>query len=466
MYQIWNIALAVTSLSFVACQSEKKEKDQKPNIIYILADDMGYGDLSINGQKHFQTPNLDQLAKDGIRFTNHYSGSTVCAPSRCCLLTGKHTGHATIRQNYSVKTRERIGLNDEDVTIAEILKQEGYVTGATGKWGLGEIGSKGTPCKQGFDYWYGYINQHNAHFYYPEFLYENNHRVDLEGNLNGNKTQYSHDLIMDKSFDFIRKNHNKPFFLYLAVTLPHAELLLPDSYIQEFRGKYPEKEFINKKEGGYNSQKTPRAAFAAMMKRFDGDVGDLCTLLSQLGIADNTIIMFASDNGAHKEGGADPEFFNSNGPFKGIKRDVYEGGIRTPFFVAWPQKIKKGMVSDHISAFWDVLPTIINIVGAKETSKGDGISFYNTLIGKEQEKHSHLYWEFVRKGEVRQAVRMDKWKAVRYGLNNELELYDLSTDEGENHNVAKDYPGIVEKMKQKMLESHVDSEDFPLKIIN
>ncbi|MCF8226211.1 MAG: arylsulfatase [Bacteroidales bacterium] len=437
---------------------------KRPNIIYILADDLGYGDLSINGQTKFLTPNIDSLAKSGMSFTNHYSGSTVCAPSRCCLLTGKHTGHATIRQNFSVLTGERVSLDASDTTIAEILKPLGYVNGAFGKWGLGEIGTEGVPWNEGFDNWYGYINQKNAHFYFPPFLYENDKKIMLTGNMDGKKEQYSHDLIMDKAFDFIIQNKDQAFFIYLAITLPHSELLIPEEYMQPFRGKYPEKPFISNDPENISSQEEPFATYAAMVTKLDVDVGKLIDLLKENGLYENTIVMFASDNGPHSSGGADPQFFNSNGPFRGIKRDLYEGGIRTPFYVSWPGKIEAGSRSDHVSAFWDILPTIAEISGAPAPTDIDGISLANALFGKPQKTHDNLYWEFVHKDQARQAIRDGDWKLVRYGLNKKSELYNLETDPSEATNLAEVYPELVEELEMQLKKQRNENPDFPLQI--
>jgi arylsulfatase A len=460
------LMVSVPGIITTGCHNNRTKADtsRKPNIIYILADDLGYGDLSINGQTKFSTPNIDGLAKSGMSFSNHYSGSTVCAPSRCCLLTGKHTGHATIRQNFSVKTGERVSLKSSDTTIAEILKPLGYVNGAFGKWGLGEIGTEGVPWKKGFDYWYGYINQKNAHFYFPPFLYENDKKIILNGNLNGKKEQYSHDLIMGKAFDFIIKNREQPFFIYLAVTIPHSELLIPDQYMEPFRGKFPEKPFISDDPEDISSQEEPLAAFAAMVSKLDSDVGKLIELLKENELYKNTIVMFASDNGPHASGGGDPQFFNSSGPFRGIKRDLYEGGIRTPFFVSWPGKIETGSSSDHISAFWDILPTIAELAGAETPKEIQGISLANVLFDKPQRGHEYLYWEFVHKDQARQAVRKSEWKLVRYGLKKNAELYNLEEDPAETTNLAEKYPEIVEELEMQFINQRIENPDFPLQI--
>lgn len=450
--------------------SKKPSKitENKPNIIFILADDLGYGDLGCYGQAKFETPNLDQLASEGLMFTQHYSGSTVCAPSRATLMTGQHTGHAYVRGNKSFKDEngERLEgqfpLADSIVTVAEKLKEAGYVTGMFGKWGLGAIGSEGEPTNQGFDEFYGYACQGLAHRYYPTHLWHNTEKVVLEGNDGTQTVQYSSDLIQDKTLEFIKKNKDKPFFLYVPSTIPHAELIAPDDEIlAEFKGKFPEVPYKGKdydenyNPWGYCSQEIPHAMFAAMVTRLDKQVGEITTLLNELGISENTLVLFSSDNGPHLEGGADPDFFDSNGPLKGYKRDLYEGGVRAPMIARWPAKIKAGTETDHISAFWDFFPTVVEIAGGKVPSNIDGISFLPTLLGNEddQKEHEYLYWEFHEKNK-RQGIRMGKWKGVIYDIatnpDAKLELYDLSQDIGEENDVAEQHPEIVEKLEAKL----------------
>ena len=327
---------------------------------------------------------------------------------------------------------------------------------------MGEYGTDGVPWNQGFDYWYGYLNQRNAHSYFPPFLYENSKKKRLKQNADRTAGQYSHDLIMEKARSFIRKNSDGPFFLYMAVTIPHAELLIPDKYLDKQKGKFDETPYVQPEGTTYRSQSHPRAAFAAMVEKLDSDVGDLRKLLAELGIEKDTLILFASDNGAHHEGGADPEFFDSNGPFRGIKRDLYEGGIHTPFFVTWPGTIQAGQSSDHISAFWDVLPTIADLTGESVTGDIDGISFAPVLVGGEQPEHDYLYWEYVLQGEARQAVRFGKWKGVRYGVNAPVEIYDLEKDIGETKNLAPDHPDLALEAMMLFDKAHTESADFPL----
>lgn len=441
---------------------------RQPNIIYILADDLGYGDLSCMGQKKFSTPNIDRLAKEGMLFTQHYAGSTVCAPSRCSLMTGLHTGHCQIRGNKGMKPEGEHPMKDNTVTVARLLKQSGYATGAFGKWALGGPGSSGDPNNQGFDDFFGYNSQSLAHHYYPAYLWRNQEKVVLEGNDPAARTgQYAPDLIVDEMLKYVRTNAEKPFFLYVPFTIPHAELAVPEDSLVKYKGKFrDEKPFVNASGSGYGSQATPRAAFAAMVDRMDGYVEKLLSLLKELNLDDRTLVMFSSDNGPHQEGGADPDFFDSNGPLKGYKRDLYEGGIRVPLIVRWPGKIKAGSKSDHISAFWDVLPTCAELAGAAVPIGIDGISFVPTLLGygTNQTQHSQLYWEFHEQG-GKQAVRMGKWKAVRLNAKSQpdgpVELYDLSKDVGEKNNIAGRQKDIAAQMAARMQVCRLPSQDFP-----
>ncbi|GEC72768.1 Arylsulfatase A [Flavobacterium flevense] len=443
----------------------------KPNIIYILADDLGYGDVSVYGQTKFKTPNIDRLASQGMLFMQHYSGSTVCAPSRSALLTGMHTGHTVVRGNKEIMPEGQYPIPDNTYTLAEAMKKAGYITGAFGKWGLGFPGSEGDPIKQGFDVFFGYNCQRLGHNYYPNHLWSNKDSIVLKGNLNGKRDVYAPSLIHDKTLQFIEQNKDKSFFAYVASIIPHAELAAPEGLIEKYRNKYlPEKSFKgedgqNYGNGAYASQKETHAAFAAMVHLLDQQVGEIMKKVDELGIADNTIIIFTSDNGPHTEGGADPNFFNSNGPFKGTKRDLYEGGIRVPMIVKWSGKIKEGSTSNHVSAFWDIFPTFCDIIGAEKPNNLDGISFLPELLGKkeDQKKHEYLYWEFHEKG-GRQAVRKGNWKAVKYNvLKNPkapLELYNLTKDPGEKNNVAKQNPKIVAQMERILKEARTPSNVF------
>lgn len=466
--------VAIVFFLFSCQQVQKKETESlKPNIIYILADDLGYGDLSVYGQTHFQTPNLDKMAAEGMLFTQHYAGTTVCAPSRSSLMTGQHTGHTPIRGNKGWEPEGQWPIPDSTYTLPEMLKEAGYVTGAFGKWGLGFIETEGDPNKQGIDEFYGFNCQSLAHNYYPGHLWDNHEKVILEENTGDKFEVYAPELIHQRALQFIEKNKDKPFFLYYPNIIPHAELLLPEENLAEFRGKFlPEKEFKgaepgdpNFRKGPYGTQPESHAAFAAMVTLLDKQVGEVLAKLKELGLDKNTIVMFSSDNGPHLEGGADPDYFDSNGLLKGYKRDLYEGGIREPMIVWWPGKVQAGSKTDHISAFWDVMPTLAELIGREAPQNIDGISFLPTLLGTEgQRQHDFLYWEFHEKG-GRRAVRKENWKLVQYdvlkpGLTT-TELYDLSTDIGEENNLAAQYPDLVTEMLEMMNSAHVESEVFP-----
>ena len=445
---------------------------QKPNIVYILADDLGYGDLSCYGQKHFQTPNIDRLANQGMLFTQHYSGCPVCAPSRSSLMTGLTTGHTPIRGNKSWKDEGQYPLPAQSFTIAEMLKNAGYVTGAFGKWGLGSPGTEGDPNNQGFDQFYGYNCQSLAHNYYPDHLWDNQNKVILKGNSGTQSTEYAPTLIHQKAIQFIEMNKDKPFFLFYPTTIPHAELVAPEENMKEFRGKLlPEVAYKGAepgsekyRKGSYGSQKEVHAAFAAMVTLLDKQVGEIVDELKKLGLDKNTIIIFSSDNGPHVEGGADPDYFDSNGPLKGYKRDLYEGGMREPMIVSWPGKVAAGTKSDLISAFWDIMPTFADIVDVKAPENIDGISFLPTLLGKPgQKQHTSMYWEF-HENNGRQAVRMGDWKLVRYNVSipekETTELYNLKTDLGETTNVAEQNQQVVSQMLRIMEQSRAPSPIF------
>ncbi|WP_047245499.1 arylsulfatase [Maribacter thermophilus] len=462
-------------LAFIGCKEQGKKAAvdtaeiagdkmvQKPNIIYIIADDLGYGDLSCFGQEKFNTPNIDKLAADGMVFTQHYAGTSVCAPSRCALMTGMTTGHTVVRGNKELEPEGQYPIPDSTYTVAKALKKAGYVTGAFGKWGLGYPGSEGDPTKQGFDQFYGYNCQRQAHHYYPDHLWSNTDSIVLPENINGKKEIYAPDLIQEKTLQFIETNKDNPFFLFVPSVIPHAELAAPEDIIKKYIDKFsPEKPY----EGGYyGGQETPRAAFAAMMEVLDIQVGEIVKKVEEMGISDNTIIIFTSDNGPHNEGGADPEYFDSNGPLKGIKRDLYEGGIRVPMIAKWPGKIKPNSKTALVSAFWDILPTFSDIAGVASPSNIDGISFLPTLLGEteQQKEHEYLYWEFHEMG-GRQAVRMGDWKAVRYNVfkspNAQMELYNLKTDIGEENNIADKHPDVVKKMEDIFNTARSPSEVF------
>ncbi|MGY5352937.1 arylsulfatase [Wenyingzhuangia sp. IMCC45533] len=460
-------------------KSQTESEVSKPNIIYILADDLGIGDLGTYGQLKFKTPNIDKLAEKGIKFTQHYSGAAVCAPSRSSLMTGQHTGNTPIRGNKEDKVNGgQIPLPTNSITIAEMLKKVGYTTGMFGKWGLGF--GEGDPNKQGFDEFYGYNDQKLAHRYYPPYLNHNQEIDSLEGNDWTNTIIYAQDKIQEKTLEFIQENKKKPFFAYVPLVLPHAELISPkDSILQKYIGKFDEVPYKdhpyssdygpNIVEYKYCTQAIPYAVFASMIDRMDVYVGQIVAKVKELGLEENTIIMFTSDNGAHDAGGANPEYFNSTAGLRGIKRDLYEGGIRAPFIAYWPNHIKPGTVTNHISAFWDVMPTLADITGLDSPKQSDGISFLPTLLGQksEQKNHEYLYWEYNIRG-GRKAVRLGKWKGVIYKAlkkdKSKIELYDLEKDEKETNDVASKHPEVVEKIQEIMNSARSSSTLFPFKI--
>jgi len=444
------------SLYSLGCQRQNKVK--KFNIIYIMTDDLGYGDLGCYGQKQVQTPNIDKMAKEGMLFTDHYAGSTVCAPSRCSLMTGLHTGHTFVRGNREVKPMGQIPIPAATMTVAEYLKQAGYSTGLIGKWGLGAPDTEGIPNRQGFDYFFGYLCQRHAHNYYPEFLFRNEERVPLEGNRVGvprpdgagvavERAQYSHDLMAEESLDFIERNKDKPFFLYMALTIPHANNQAGDEGMEvPDLGIYADKDWPDPEKGK-----------AAMITRMDKDVGRVFEKLKELNIDKHTLVIFTSDNGPHREGGAQPEYLNSSGPLRGIKRDLYEGGIRVPLIARCPGTIKPNTTTDHISAFWDFLPTACDIAGVDSPSGIDGISYLPVLLGNKQPQHKYLYWEFYGRG-FKRAVRMGKYKYVQVGVNNPFELYDLEIDLGEKNNIAEKHPELIAGVKELLKTVRTESE--------
>lgn len=436
----------------------------RPNIIFVMADDLGYGDLGCYGQQTIQMPHIDRLAAEGMRFTDHYAGSTVCAPSRCSLMTGLHTGHTYVRGNREIQPMGQLPLPADTATLPRTLKQAGYTTALIGKWGLGGPNSVGTPNNQGFDYFFGYLCQRHAHNYYPEFLFRNDQRVHLRNKVAGDrkdgagvateKVDYSYDLMATEALKFVEEHREGPFFLYLAITIPHANneagnkgMEVPDY------GIYADKDWPEAQKG-----------HAAMISRLDRDMGRLMQKLKDLGIDDNTIVFFTSDNGPHREGGADPDYFDSNGPLRGIKRDLYEGGIRVPLIARWPGRIAAGTESDHVSAFWDFMPTLATLGQARPPKDTDGLCLVPTLLNipNKQKEHEYLYWEFHERGS-KQAVRMGRWKAVRSGASGKLELYDLQTDLGETHDVADQHPDVVAKIESYLTTARTDSEFWPLR---
>ncbi len=454
------IALALLFIGTTAWCAEPA--GDRPNIIYIMADDLGYAEVGCYGQKKIRTPSLDRMAAEGIRFTQHYCGAPVCAPSRCVLMTGKHLGHAFIRNNREVKPEGQFPIPDETITVAEILKTRGYATGCMGKWGLGPQGSPGDPNRQGFDHFFGYNCQRHAHNFYPRYLWRNDKRIPMEGNDRGlTGKQYSHDLLTDEALWFIRENKDGPFFLYVPYTIPHLAIQVPDDSLAEYKGKWPDPPYTG--GHGYLPHPAPRAGYAAMVTRMDRDIGRILALVKELGLDSNTLVMFTSDNGPTYDrlGGSDSDFFESAGPFRGLKGSAYEGGIRVPMIARWPGKIEPGAVTDHLSAFWDVMPTVAEVAGAQAPDDTDGISFLPTLLGTEEQKpHEFLLWEFHGYG-GQQAVRIDRFKGIRtkcyQNPDGPMELYDLKNDIGETTNVAADHPEIVEKMDRLLRDEHTDS---------
>jgi arylsulfatase A len=456
----------IASLFCVSFFHSFSQTSSKPNIIFILADDLGYGDIGCYGQQKIATPNIDRLAKMGVKFTQFYAGSTVCAPSRCSFMTGMHTGHAAVRGNVTLKPEGQFPLPDSVVTIAMALKKAGYTTAAFGKWSLGFITTPGDPQKKGFDEFYGYNCQTLAHNYYPDHLWHNHDRIDLPGNLISDSV-YSADLIHQQAMNFLNSKHDKPFFLYLPYTLPHADVIVPHdevytNYVKKF-GEQPQT-----KTGNENAHfdPYPHVAFAAMVSRLDKFVGEIINAVKEKGIEKNTLIIFTSDNGPHKEGGGDPQFFNSNGGLKGIKRDLYEGGIRVPFIAYQPGITKPGTVNTMPAAFWDLYPTFLEMANISSINQTDGISLVKSLRGQKQKAHSYFYWELHESG-GKQALRLGDWKGVKLNVstneNSTIELYDLSTDPQEKNNVASTHPGIVQQIETLMKQAYTPNKDWPLK---
>lgn len=435
----------------------------RPNIIFILADDLGYGDVGFNGQEFIRTPRLDRLAEEGIVFTQHYAGSTVCMPSRCCLLTGKHTGHATVRGNpRQTAIGKPVNIGPDDVTVAEELSRAGYRTAIIGKWGLAEGGDdQGLPTRNGFDFFYGYRNHGDAHHYYPKKLWRNEQPFELAGNNTKKKRgKYSHDLVSSEALKWIESSCKQPFFLYLAYTIPHLELTVPaDSKRPYEKLHWPRRKMY---DGHYHNDPEGNVTYAGMISRMDRDIGRLVDLLQQQGITENTLVIFSSDNGPEYE--RKDRFFNSNGDLRGGKRDLYEGGIRVPMVAWWPGQIKPGTRSDHLSAFWDFLPTACEAAGIAPTDDEiDGISYLPTLLGEtdRQQQHDYLYWEFKEQEGSIQAIRKDNWKAIRR-FTKPLRLFDLSSDFEEFSDVAADYPKIASQMKELFKTARSENAAFPL----
>jgi arylsulfatase A-like enzyme len=443
----------------------------RPNIIFILADDLGYGDLSCYGQRRFATPNIDRLASGGMRFTQHYSGTTVCAPSRSALMTGLHTGHTPIRGNLEIQPEGQHPLPAGTFTLAKLLQQAGYATGVFGKWGLGFPGSEGAPRRQGFDRFFGYNCQRLGHHYHPDHLWDDDTKVTLPGNAGRGHGVYAPELIHEKTLDFIAANRERPFFCFVATVIPHAELAAPERYLARHRGKYgSEKPYQGVddgptfRQGPYESQAEPHAAYAAMINLLDDQVGEIVAKVQQLGLAEKTLVVFASDNGPSLEGGSDPAYFNSSGGLRGVKRDLYEGGIRVPMIAHWPGTIVRGSLSAHLSAFWDWLPTFAELAGQPVPTGLDGISLAPTLTGRgRQAPHDYLYWEF-HEGGGRAALRQGDWKIVRYEVlakpDGPLALYNIAVDPAEANDLAARQPARVKQLEKLLRSARTDSPVF------
>lgn len=447
---------AYGALAMIGESGWAADAKRKPNIIFILADDLGYGEVGCYGQKEIKTPALDQMAKEGMRFTGAYAGSTVSAPSRCCLMTGLHTGHCRVRGNG------RVPLEASDQTVAELLKREGYATALIGKWGLGEPGTSGHPNLKGFDYFFGYTSQRHAHNYWPGWLWRNQEKVELRNELNGShdfttgdatkKVDYSHDLFTADALKWIDEKKDEPFFLYLSYTIPHANNEARNMDVPS--------------DAPYSDRNWPQQQKnkAAMITRMDGDVGKVLAKLRALGIDRDTLVIFSSDNGPHKEGGAEPEFFNSSGELRGIKRALYDGGIRVPTIAWWPGTIEACSESDAPWAAWDFLPTAAAVAGMTTPKGLDGVSVLPTFRGEKQAAlwDRPLYWEFHERG-FKQAVRWGQWKAVRRGVDGPVELYDVLDDPGEKRNVAAEHREIAMRLKLYMKSARTQSDRWPVK---
>lgn len=490
MIHVRALLLFVPVLVSLAPQDGAEVLPKRPNLVYILADDLGYAELGCYGQTKIKTPNLDRIAREGMRFTQHYSGSSVCGPSRGVLLTGLHTGHAEVRDNWETggwgedEPEGQWPLAEGTVTIATQLQGLGYRTGAFGKWGNGGPGSTGHPNRQGFDTWLGYLCQRKAHNYYPNHLWKNEEKLVLPGNgwfkahqkleeplateeeyyERYNGETFAPDVMIAGALEFLDEVREEPFFLYYASPVPHVALQVPRSEVEAYRGEFEETPYLGQKS--YLPHPTPRAAYAAMITRMDREVGAILDKLDALGLAENTVVMFSSDNGTTYAGGVEPEFFESVGELRGLKGSFFEGGIRVPFLVRWPGEVRPGSVAGVPSSFQDVFPTVMELVGGEMPKGLDGISLVPSFYaGREQLQHDYLYWE--RGGS--QAVRVGQWKGVRTKLrkgDTSLMLFDLARDPGEQVDISAENPEIVAFLEEKMAEAHTPSEAFPLPTID
>lgn len=491
MKRLLLISLVLVWVGWASGRSRAAQSTTKPNIIFIVADDLGYGDIGPFGQTKIRTPNLDRLAREGMRFTQHYSGNAVCAPSRCVLMTGKHPGHAFVRDNKEMQPEGQLPLPEGTVTLPRLLQQQGYVTGAFGKWGLGGPGSSGDPLKQGLNRFFGYNCQRAAHNYYPEYLWDNDREVELSNpkfsphqKLPSDADpanpasyagfvgrEYAPDLIAEQARRFIRENRDRPFFLFFPTTVPHLALQVPEDSLAEYLGKWPEEPY--KGGNGYLPHRAPRAAYAAMITRLDKEIGRISDLVAELGLTQKTIFIFTSDNGPLYDqlGGTDTDFFNSAAGLRGRKGSLYEGGFRVPLVVRWQGRIAAGSASDRVTGFEDWLPTLLELIGAKKATPArlDGISFAPTLLGKRQKPRPFLYREFPGYG-GQQCIRVAGWKAVRVNLapkgkdakpTLKTELYDLKSDLAEKQDVSAEHPGLVHRFEALMRRQHLISKQFP-----
>ncbi len=466
--------LSAGAAAFAACGcrtagARAKSTARPPNIVLMVADDLGYRELGCYGQQKIETPHIDAMAAGGIRFTQHYAGAPVCAPARCTIMTGLHAGHAPIRDNCEFMKSiwgDRFGgqypLPLGIPTVAQLLKEAGYTTGAFGKWGLGGVGTTGDPCRRGFDHFFGYNCQRHAHNYYPRYLVSDERRVFLDGNTRSVTGKvYAPQVIADALLSFIRNNRDVPFFAYYPTIIPHLPLQVPEEFLKRYKGRWPERPYRGR---SYLPHPTPRAAYAAMITFMDYQVGRILKLLEELDLAENTLVIFTSDNGTtYLKGQVDYEFFNSVGNLRGLKGSVYEGGIRVPLIARWPGKIAPGRTSDLLCAHYDLLATILDAAGLPVPKRTDGISYLPTLLGSPSQRvHDYLFWDFAGYG-GQLAVRMGKWKGVKRNLRKNpkspLELYDLETDPGEKHNVAGDHPDIARTIERIMLEARTKPAD-------
>lgn len=480
--------LPVLSLVATVLLGISPGSERPPNIVFFLADDLGWSEVGCYGQTRIRTPHIDRLAAEGMRFTQAYSGSPVCASSRCVLMTGLHTGHALIRGNKEVggwgpdEPEGQWPLPDETVTLAELLKDQGYTTGAVGKWGLGGPGSSGHPCFQGFDFFYGLLCQRVAHNYYPTHLWHN-HDVDV---LDGNRwfkshqrlkavpeddsvwdqyatARYAPDAMIEKTLDWLQENKDRPFFLYYPTPVPHVSLQVPEDSLAEYDSAFEETPYLGTQ--GYLPHPRPRAAYAAMVTRMDAHFGRILDLLDRLDLTGDTLVMFSSDNGPTFNGGTDSTFFESAGPFRGLKCSVLEGGIRVPMIARWPGKIAAGTVSEHPCAFEDVMPTLMDVSGGETPTGLDGLSFAPTLLGAGvQARRDHLYWEYPGLG-GQQAVRVGQWKLVRENLRKgevKTTLFDLEADPGESRDLSVSRPEVLKRMLETARRARTRSELFPM----